>query len=122
VQRVAAHTIRVLRESACGDWNAFSTFNINRMELLMPSVTIYTKPTCRYCIAAKKLLSSKGVQFNEVSIAGDNAATVALWQRSQRRTVPQIYIGEYHVGGFDDLQALDDAGRLDALLGLETQQ
>jgi glutaredoxin 3 len=92
------------------------------MEIHMPSVTIYTKPTCPYCIAAKKLLSSKGVQFNEISIAGDNAATIALWQRSQRRTVPQIYIGEYHVGGFDDLQALDDAGRLDALLGLETRQ
>jgi glutaredoxin 3 len=92
------------------------------MELLMPSVTIYTKPTCPYCIAAKALLTRKGVQFNEISIAGDHAATVALWQRSQRRTVPQIYIGETHVGGFDDLQALDDAVRLDALLGLETQQ
>jgi glutaredoxin 3 len=87
----------------------------------MASVTIYTKPTCPYCLAAKALLRSKGVAFNEISIAGDNEATIALWQRSGRRTVPQIYIDQLHVGGSDDLHALDAAGKLDALLGLKAE-
>ena len=82
----------------------------------MASITIYTKPTCPYCIAAKALLQSKGAAFNEISIEGDRSTATALAQRSGRRTVPQIYIGDYHVGGFDDLKALQDADRLDALL------
>jgi glutaredoxin 3 len=87
----------------------------------MSAVTIYTKPTCPYCMAAKVLLQRKGVAFDEINIAGDQATAAALRERSGRRTVPQIYIGEIHVGGFDDMKALEDAGRLDALLGLETQ-
>jgi glutaredoxin 3 len=87
------------------------------MVTLMASITIYTKPTCPYCIAAKALLRSKGAIFNEISIEGDRAAATTLSQRSGRRTVPQIYIDDYHVGGFDDLKSLDDAGRLDSLLG-----
>jgi glutaredoxin 3 len=87
----------------------------------MSAVTIYTKPTCPYCIAAKALLKRKGVAFDEINISGDEAAAAALRERSGRRTVPQIYIGDIHVGGFDDMRALDDAGRLDTLLGLETQ-
>jgi glutaredoxin 3 len=88
---------------------------------MMASITIYTKPTCPYCIAAKALLRSKGATFNEISIEGDRSAAVSLSQRSGRHTVPQIYIGEYHVGGFDDLKALDAAGRLDALLGQDAK-
>ncbi|WP_233838774.1 glutaredoxin 3 [Paraburkholderia sp. ZP32-5] len=83
----------------------------------MASITIYTKPTCPYCIAAKALLRDKGASFSEISIEGDLRAATSLSQRSGRRTVPQIYIGEYHVGGYDDLKALEDQGRLDALLG-----
>jgi glutaredoxin 3 len=83
----------------------------------MASITIYTKPTCPYCIAAKALLRDKGASFNEISIEGDLRAATSLSQRSGRHTVPQIYIGEYHVGGYDDLKALEDQGRLDALLG-----
>jgi glutaredoxin 3 len=84
----------------------------------MASITIYTKLTCPYCIAAKALLRSKGVVFNEISIEGYRVSVTTLSQRSGHRTVPQIYIDDYHVGGFDDLKSLDDAGRLDSLLGL----
>jgi len=83
----------------------------------MASITIYTKPTCPYCIAAKALLREKGATFNEISIEGDLRAAASLSQRSGRHTVPQIYIDDYHVGGYDDLKALEDRGRLDALLG-----
>jgi glutaredoxin 3 len=85
----------------------------------MNSITIYTRPDCEYCTAAKALLKRKGVRVHEISVAGTHGSTVALWQRDVHRTVPQIYIGAYHVGGFDDLQALDDSGRLDTLLDRE---
>ena len=83
----------------------------------MTNVTIYTTPTCPYCIAAKALLKGKGVTFNEISIEGDRSAAAALAGRTGRRTVPQIFVGVSHVGGFDDLRALEDASGLDALLG-----
>ncbi|CAG4911351.1 glutaredoxin 3 [Paraburkholderia gardini] len=82
----------------------------------MSSVTIYSTPTCPYCLAAKALLRGKGVAYNEISIEGDRDAAIALAKKTGRRTVPQIYIGATHVGGFDDLSALDQDGRLDALL------
>jgi len=83
----------------------------------MTHVTIYTTPTCPYCIAAKALLKGKGVTFSEISIEGDRSAAAALAGRTGRRTVPQIFVGASHVGGFNDLRALEDAGGLDALLG-----
>jgi glutaredoxin 3 len=82
----------------------------------MTNVTIYTTPTCPYCIAAKALLKSKRVTFSEISIEGDRAAATALAGRTGRRTVPQIFVGTSYVGGFDDLRALEDAGGLDPLL------
>lgn len=82
----------------------------------MTAVKIYTTPTCPYCIAAKTLLKSKGVTFDEITLQGDRDEAAALIARTGRRTVPQIFIGMTHVGGFDDLAALDKAGRLDALL------
>jgi len=82
----------------------------------MSNVTIHTKPACPYCIAAKALLRRKGIGFDEIDIEGDRAAAVALAQRTGRRTVPQIFIGQTHVGGYDDLYALETAGRLDELL------
>ncbi|MGF6752921.1 glutaredoxin 3 [Paraburkholderia sp. GAS42] len=85
----------------------------------MSSVTIYSTPTCPYCLAAKALLRSKGVEYNDISIEGDRDAAVALAKKTGRRTVPQIYIGATHVGGFDDLSELNENGRLDALLRRE---
>jgi glutaredoxin 3 len=87
------------------------------MGVAMTNVTIYTTPTCPYCIAAKALLKSKGVTFSEISIEGARSAAAALAGRTGRRTVPQIFVGASHVGGFDDLRALENAGGLDPLLG-----
>ncbi len=81
-----------------------------------PEIVIFTKPLCPYCMAAKSLLRGKGVAFREVDISRDQALSDEMVQRTGRRTVPQIFIGERHVGGFDDLSALDRAGELDALL------
>ncbi|MEM5339965.1 glutaredoxin 3 [Paraburkholderia azotifigens] len=82
----------------------------------MSAITIYTTPTCPYCHAAKALLTNKGVSYKEVNVQNDRATALALMERTGRRTVPQIFIGETHVGGFDDLNALETSGRLDPLL------
>lgn len=82
----------------------------------MPPVIVYSTRICPYCMMAKRLLASKGVSYQEVMIDSDDARRVEMMQRSGRRTVPQIFIGERHVGGFDDLAALDRAGQLDPLL------
>jgi glutaredoxin 3 len=83
----------------------------------MPPITIYTKSWCPYCHAAKELLTRKRAAFAEVSVDGDRAAQAQMAARAGgRSTVPQIFIGETHVGGCDDLYALDRAGKLDGLL------
>lgn len=82
----------------------------------MPPVIVYSTRICPYCMMAKRLLASKGVSYQEFMIDSDDARRVEMMQRSGRRTVPQIFIGERHVGGFDDLAALDRAGQLDPLL------
>ena len=82
----------------------------------MANIDIYTKATCRFCHRAKALLNSKGAAFNEIAIDGDNAKREVMIERSGRTTVPQIFIDGRHVGGSDDLAALDRAGELDALL------
>lgn len=83
----------------------------------MPPVTIYTKGWCPYCSAAKDLLTAKGVAFEEIEITGRDVERTAMIQRSGgRTTVPQIFIGTRHVGGFDDLSALERRGELDPLL------
>jgi glutaredoxin 3 len=83
----------------------------------MPKVVIYTTSSCPYCIAAKRLLTQKGVSFEEIGVDGDPGGRAKMSERAGgRRTVPQIFIGESHVGGCDDLYALEQAGRLDALL------
>ena len=79
-------------------------------------VVVYTTPVCPYCVQAKQLLKRKGVPFREVDVGRDDALREDVMRRSGRRTVPQIWIGEYHVGGCDDLYALERAGRLDPLL------
>ena len=83
----------------------------------MPAITIYTKVWCPYCDAAKELLRKKNAAFTEIPVDGDSAAQSAMADRaSGRRTVPQIFIGETHVGGCDDLYALEHEGKLDGLL------
>lgn len=83
----------------------------------MKQVEIYTSPTCGYCHAAKRLLSAKSVSFTEFDVTRDPALRAEMMQRANgRRTVPQIFIGQTHIGGFDDMNALDRAGKLDPLL------
>lgn len=86
-------------------------------EQMKAHVEIYTWQTCPYCIRAKMLLNWKGVSFTEYKIDGDGAARVKMAERANgRRTVPQIFINDQHIGGCDDLYALDGQGRLDGLL------
>ena len=83
----------------------------------MPKVVIYTTPFCPYCLMAKRLLTKKGVAFEEIDVSGDFALRDELVTRSGgRMTVPQIWIGDTHVGGSSELAALDREGKLDALL------
>lgn len=83
----------------------------------MQPVEIYTSPLCGYCHAAKRLLSAKGVSFTEIDVSSDPAQREAMIGRAGgARTVPQIFIGDVHVGGSDELNALDRRGQLDALL------
>ncbi len=83
----------------------------------MQTVEIYTSPLCGYCHAAKRLLSQKGVSFQEVDVLTNPDRKPEMIQRANGgRTVPQIFIGETHVGGCDELFALDRSGKLDALL------
>lgn len=83
----------------------------------MQPVELYTSPLCGYCHAAKRLLTDKGVGFSEIDLSRAPERRAEMVQRAGgRRTVPQIFVGETHVGGFDDLYALDRAGKLDPLL------
>jgi glutaredoxin 3 len=83
----------------------------------MAAIEVYTTPYCPYCVAAKELLRRKGVDFVEINVASDRERRIEMVERAGGRlTVPQIFIGDTHVGGCDDLYALDDAGRLDPLL------
>ncbi len=83
----------------------------------MSEVTIYTKSWCPYCQKAKALLDSKQVTYEEIDVGHDPAGQAAMAQRAHgRSTVPQIFINGTHVGGCDDLHALNDAGKLDTLL------
>lgn len=82
----------------------------------MPKVEIYTTPFCPYCHAAKSLLKRKGVDYQEISVLDPELRRAMTERAHGRRTVPQIFVGETHVGGFDDMAALDRDGRLDPLL------
>ena len=77
---------------------------------------MYTTAVCPYCQMAERLLTSKGVEIEKVRVDLDPARRMEMMEKTGRRTVPQIYIGQTHVGGYDDLAALDRAGKLDALL------
>lgn len=71
----------------------------------MTDITLYTSVSCPYCHAAKALLTQRGLSFTEIDVSTNDAARAEAQARSQRRTVPQIFAGEQHIGGFDDLQA-----------------
>ena len=84
----------------------------------MPTVTMYSTAVCPFCQMAERLLRSKGVSaIDKIRVDLEPERRVEMMEKTGRRTVPQIYIGETHVGGYDDLAALDRAGRLDDLLG-----
>ena len=83
----------------------------------MKTVVLYTTPFCGYCMAAKRLLGSKGVAFQEIDVARNPSKRAEMMQKSNGgRTVPQIFVGPTLIGGFDDLNALERAGKLDAIL------
>jgi GrxC family glutaredoxin len=80
-------------------------------------VEIYTTPNCSFCVRAKRLLDARGIPFREIDLATDDALRAEIIQRTGRRTVPQIFIDERSIGGFEELAALDAAGELAGLLG-----
>ncbi len=83
----------------------------------MSKIVMYTTRICPYCVAAKQFLARKGMVPEEIRIDEDPARREEMMMRAKRTSVPQIFIGDTHVGGFDDMVALDRAGGLDALLG-----
>ena len=83
----------------------------------MAKVEIYTTPWCPYCSAAKSLLDKKGVEYSEIDVVDPDKRAAMIQKAHGRRTVPQIFIGDTHVGGYDDMAALDRRGQLDPLLG-----
>ena len=81
-----------------------------------PQITIYTRALCGYCSAARELLDSKGVDYHELDTTLNSKLRAEMKARSGRDTVPQIFIEDQHIGGYDDMAALDAAGELDGLL------
>ena len=84
----------------------------------MAPVKLYSTDYCGYCRAAKSFFKDRKIPFEEIDLSGDDAGREALRTRTGRSTVPQIFVGETHVGGYDDLRALDRAGKLQPLLDL----
>ncbi len=82
----------------------------------MSEILIYTADRCPYCVMAKRLLDKKQATYTEINVDAKAGMREEMMQKTKRRTVPQIYIGDLHVGGFDDLYALEQAKKLDALL------
>jgi len=82
----------------------------------MAKVVIYTTTICPYCVRAKMLFQRKGVSYEEIDVSRDNDLRLKLMQQTKQRTVPQIFINEQHIGGCDDLYALERQGALDPLL------
>ncbi len=82
----------------------------------MPEITMYTSASCGYCVAAKNFLRSRGLEWREVRIDLDPEERARMVERARRTSVPQIFIGDTHVGGYDDMMALHRAGGLEPLL------
>jgi len=87
----------------------------------MPKVVMYTTNICPYCVRAKALLHKKGVSYEERHIEGNRDYMREMLERSKLRTVPQIFIDDYHVGGYEHLAELNAFGKLDELLGLQPE-
>ena len=85
----------------------------------MPEIDMYCTSTCPYCTRAEKLLKSKGVKINKINVENNQGKLKEMLKRSKRNTVPQIFIDDKHIGGFDDLSELDIMDELDPLLGIE---
>jgi glutaredoxin 3 len=83
-----------------------------------PTVVIYTQALCGHCAAALALLNDKGVEFEQIDVTLDGGLRRTMLERTGRRSMPQIFVNEQHIGGYDDMAALDEAGKLDELLGL----
>ena len=81
-----------------------------------PKVTVYSKLNCPFCVRAKRLLEKKGVSYEEISVEGKDELRIWLMERTGQRTVPQIFAGERSLGGFSDIAALDEQGKLDPIL------
>ena len=81
-------------------------------------IIIYTKKYCSYCSAAKELFKSKGVSFEEIDVTGDQKKLDEVIKKTQHQTIPQIFVGEKFVGGFRELEALDESGELNQILGI----
>ena len=84
-----------------------------------PAVVMYATAACPFCVAARNLLQAKGVRWTEVSIDRQSEKRAEMMQRSGRHTVPQVFVGDHHVGGFDDLEQSEHSGELDRLLAAE---
>lgn len=82
----------------------------------MPEIVIYTGRLCPYCTMAKRLLDRKGAHYTEIDVDSKQGLRQELMAKTKRRTIPQIFIGDRHIGGFDDLHALDMSKELDSLL------
>lgn len=87
----------------------------------MKEIRIYTSPDCYYCDRAKVLLGKKGIRYKEIDVEQDREAMKEVVRTTGRQTLPQIFIGDFHVGGCDDLYALDAQGKLDSLLELDRE-
>jgi glutaredoxin 3 len=81
-----------------------------------PKVVVYSKRVCPYCVRAKRLLDRKGVAYEEIDVEGNDALRLWLVETTGQRTVPQIFVGERSLGGFTDIDALDQEGKLDPIL------
>jgi len=79
-------------------------------------IIIYTTHYCPYCVHAKQLLERKNLSYDEINVEDNDALRQEMMDKSQRRTVPQIFINERYIGGYDDLKALDDTGELDKII------
>ena len=89
----------------------------------MAKVDVYTTTYCPYCVRAKQLLDTKDVDYTEIDVTGDDAARINLVEKSGgRRTVPQIFINDQPIGGYDDMRALEETGQLDQLLAADSKE
>jgi len=86
-------------------------------DFVMPKIELYTSANCAYCVAAKNLLKSRGLDYAEIRVDLDAARRDEMLTRAQRRTVPQIFVNDRHVGGYDDLVAAERSGELAKLIG-----